>query len=298
MRTASFAAIGTTARIAVTDDSALGFARDELARRLALLDASCSRFRPKSELSRANERAGRLVVLSPLLAELVAVALAAARSTCGLVDPTLGRAMRAAGYDRTFALVRARGRWTVAEPHPGQWADVRLDGRTLRAPRGVELDLGATAKAWAADDAAGAIAVATGAGVLVSLGGDIAVAGTAPDGGWPVRIADDHAAPSRGDPVVAIEDGGLATSSTTVRRWDTTEGEAHHLLDPVTGRPAAGHWRTVTVAASTCVGANVAATAAIVLSRSARPWLDRHRLPARLVARDGRVTTTSGWPET
>jgi thiamine biosynthesis lipoprotein len=293
---ASFPALGTTATVVVTDDHALAFARDELARRLELLDAACSRFRPDSELSRANERAGTPIELSPLLAELVAVALAAARTSGGLVDPTLGRALRAAGYDRTFAQVRVRDRWTVGIAHPGRWSDVRLDRHSLRAPRGVELDLGATAKAWAADDAANAIAVAIGAGVLVSLGGDIAVAGTTPVGGWPVRITDDHTAPSESDPVVAIAAGGLATSSTTVRRWPTTDGEAHHVLDPATGRPAAGRWRTVSVAASTCVGANVAATASIVLSEHACRWLDCLRLPARLVAGDGRVTTTRGWP--
>lgn len=291
----SFPAIGTTASIVVTEEAALVPGRDELARRLALLDATCSRFRPDSELSRANKGAGRPIELSPLLAELVALALAAARATGGVVDPTLGRALRAVGYDRRFALVRGRDRWTVTKPDPGRWADIRLDGRTLLAPHGVELDLGSTAKAWAADDAAREVARATGAGVLVSLGGDVAVAGAAPEGGWPVRVTDDHTAPTQADPVVAIADGGLATSSTTVRRWRTSDGEAHHLLDPATGRPVAGRWRTATVAASTCVGANVAATAAIVLSEHAQAWLDGRQLPARLVGRDGRVTTTAAW---
>ena len=295
MYRASFPAIGTTASIVVTDEAVLISGRHELERRLALLDATCSRFRSDSELSRANEQAGRPVELSPLLAELVALALAAARATGGLVDPTLGRALRAAGYDRTFDLVRRRDRWTVAKPHPGRWADVRLNGRTLRAPHGVELDLGATAKAWAADDAACAIARSTGTGVLVSLGGDVAVAGGAPEGGWPVRVTDDHTAPKQDDPVVAIGDGGLATSSTTVRQWQTTGGEAHHLLDPATGCPVLGHWRTATVAASTCVGANVAATAAIVLSDRAEEWLESRHLPARLIGRNGRVATTACW---
>jgi len=294
MRAASFPAIGTTARVVVTDGSALGYARAELARRLELLDVTCSRFRSDSELSRMNARAGRPVEISPLLTCLVSVALTAARSSHGLVDPTLGSALRAVGYDRRFALVRERETWTVVKPPPGRWHDVDLDGQTLRAPDGVELDLGATAKAWAADDAATAIGAATGAGVLVSLGGDIAVAG-APRGGWPVQVADDHARPSDDDPVVAIENGGLATSSKTVRRWATNDGEAHHLLNPATGRPADGCWRTVSVAASTCVDANVAATASILLSDQAPQWLDQQGLPARLVALDGSVTYTGGW---
>ena len=164
----------------------------------------------------------------------------------------------------------------------------------MRTPSGVELDLGATAKAWASDHAARTIAEQTGCGVLVSLGGDIAVAG---DTTWPIRIAEDHTAPLDGHgPVVSIESGGLATSSTTVRRWRTDEGEAHHVLDPSTGRPATSCWRTVSVAAATCLAANVAATAAIVLSRSATCWLEDRRLPARLVSADGEVEVVGGWP--
>jgi thiamine biosynthesis lipoprotein len=172
------------------------------------------------------------------------------------------------------------------------------DERLLLVPDGVELDLGATAKAWAADRAAHRIAAAAGTGVLVSLGGDVAVAGAAPNGGWPVRIADDHAAPLESPgPVVAISSGGLATSSTVVRRWPTDEGEAHHILDPRTGRPAVTPWRAVSVAAASCVDANVASTTAIVLGEPALEWLAARELPARVVRRDGSVATVGGWPE-
>jgi thiamine biosynthesis lipoprotein len=177
--------------------------------------------------------------------------------------------------------------------------NVRLDDeqRMLLVPKGVELDLGATAKALAADDAARAIAASLGAGVLISLGGDIAVAGPGPDEGWSVRIADDHAAPL-GDPgpTVAIVNGGLATSSTSVRRWQTDRGEAHHILDPHTGLPAVTPWRTVTVAAANCVEANVAATAALVLGAEAVGFLADAGLPARLVRHDDSVVHVAGWP--
>lgn len=300
MRSTSFPALGTTALLALTEDDALAEAEGLLRAELERLDLACSRFRD-SELTRANARAGRLLTVSPLLAELVDVALAAAAATDGLVDPTVGSALRAAGYDRAFALVRARNGWTVApvQRRAAQWREVELDARrsTLRTPAGVELDLGATAKAWAADRAAGELAAQTGSGVLVSLGGDVAVAGAPPPGGWAVRLADDHASPLAGPgPVVAIESGGLATSSTTVRRWRTDDGDAHHLIDPATGRPASSVWRTASVAAASCADANVAATAAILLSESAPAWLDARALPARLVRDDGRVTTTGGWP--
>jgi thiamine biosynthesis lipoprotein len=300
VRATSFSALGTTATIAVTDDEALDVARTRLRVHLELLDHTCSRFRPDSELQCANARSGRAVAISPLLAELIAVALAAAETSASRVDPTLARSLRAAGYDRTFSLVRARETWTVEQRRaPAEdWRGIELDATrlTLRTPPGIELDLGATAKAWASDHAAHAIARETGCGVLVSLGGDIAVAGGPPVGGWPVQIAEDHAAPAGSGPVVSIESGGLATSTTTVRRWHVEGGDAHHVLDPSTGRPATGCWRTASVAAASCVEANVAATAAIVLSHSAAGWLDDRQLPGRLVSTSGDVVLTGGWP--
>jgi thiamine biosynthesis lipoprotein len=297
--TASFPALGTTAVVAVTDPGALADARAILAAHLDAVDLACSRFRPDSELALLN--AGALTDVSKLLFRSVCVALGAAAATGGLVDPTLGANLRAAGYDRTFALVRARDGWQISHcVRDSSWIDVRLDDerRAVGLPRGLELDLGATAKALAADDAARAIAEATDGGALVCLGGDLAVHGDIPPGGWPVLIADDHAAPLGGDgPVVSISSGGLATSGTAVRRWRTDEGEAHHILDPRTGAPARTSWRTVTVAAESCVDANTAATAAVVLGDRALEWLDERRLPARLVRNDGAVFTAAGWPE-
>lgn len=297
----SFRALGTTATVVVTESTSLATAAELLRERLEAVDRACSRFRADSELTWVNAHAGTAVSVSPLLARAIRCALNAARASAGCVDPTLGSQLRAAGYDRTFALVRERGTWRIAAATPSaraSWPDVRLDEhRTLFVPEGVELDLGATAKALAADDAACAIAASIEAGVLVSLGGDIAVAGPGPVGGWSVRIADDHAAPpAEGDPTVAIATGGLATSSTSVRRWQTDRGEAHHILDPRTGLPVATPWRTVTVAAANCVDANVAATAAFVLGTEAVKRLAAARLPARLVRRDGSVTRVAGWP--
>lgn len=247
-----------------------------------------------------NACAGSAVNVGSLFARSLAVALRAARVSEGLVDPTLGGHLRRAGYDRTFALMRARRSWTVRfSPATPSWEDVELDEArgVVRVPAGVELDLGATAKALAADDAARLIVSTLGCGALVSLGGDLAVGGPSPTGGWPVRIADDHEAPLAGPgPVVGVAAGGLATSSTAVRRWATNLGEFHHVIDPRTGRPAATPWRTVSVAAATCVDANVAATAAIVLGDGALRWLGDRGLPARAVLHDGSVKTVAEWP--
>jgi thiamine biosynthesis lipoprotein len=174
---------------------------------------------------------------------------------------------------------------------------VQLDRRrlTVRLAAGTVLDLGATAKALAADRAARRAGAAVAPhGVLVSLGGDIATAGNPPGGGWPVGIDDDHAAQDVAT-TVALQSGGLATSTTTQRRWRRGGREMHHILDPFTGLPATGLWRTVTVAADTCVAANIATTGAILMGEHAPYWLTREGLPARLVRADGTVVGTCGW---
>jgi thiamine biosynthesis lipoprotein len=295
--TASWTGLGTTASVYVTDPVALDDARAAVEDELASIDLACSRFRDDSELSRVNAAAGRPTRIGPLLCEAIAVALRAARLTEGMVDPTIGEALVLAGYDRDFAaLAPAVGPVRTARV-PG-WRAVRLDRmrRLLTMPGGVRLDLGATAKALAADRAAAAAAAACPArGVLVNLGGDIAVAGPAPYGGWTVRVADDHrAAPDAPGQTLTIRSGGLATSSTTVRRWGAGR---HHIIDPRTGAPAAACWRTASVAAASCVDANTASTAAIVLGPAAEAWLAERRLPARLVARDGVIAVVGGWPQ-
>jgi thiamine biosynthesis lipoprotein len=303
--TMTFSAIGTTAVVVVTDPAAALAARSIVEGLVADLDVACSRFREDSELSAVNRNAGTPVAASPLLLDAVETALRAARLTEGRVSPTVGTAMRVIGYDRDFSKIAdAHGTGDGLapviriSPVPG-WRMVFVDRATgsVYVPRGVELDLGATAKALCADRAARAASIATGSGVLVSLGGDIAVAGTPPDGGWVVRVTDDHAAGNDAPgQTVAIISGGLATSSTTVRRWAGGAGAMHHIVDPSTGAPAEGGWRTVSVAAGTCVDANIASTASIILGPSAPLWLEERGLAARLVADDGAVRRVAGWP--
>jgi thiamine biosynthesis lipoprotein len=296
---ASWAALGTTASVLVTDPARLNRASSAVARELDAIDRACSRFREDSELVAVNRAAGRPVRVGELLVEAVEGALRAAELTDGDVDPTVGRALRLAGYDRDFAAIRDDGP-RVSVVHAPRWRTVHVD-RTrglVRVVHGVELDLGATAKALAADRAARVASGCVDAGVLVSLGGDIAVCGTHPSGGWPIRVSDDHAAhPDAPGAAVAITAGGLATSSITVRRWRRAGQALHHILDPRTGLPAPVVWRTVSVAAGSCLDANIATTAAIVRGASAPRWLAGLGLPARLVALDGTVLRVGAWPE-
>jgi FAD:protein FMN transferase len=299
-RTASFPALGTTALVAVDPPARLAEAEEILRAELTAIDLACSRFRDDSELAALNAAGGRETPVSALLREAVATALRAAEITGGDVDPTVGRAMGAIGYDRDFRLIcgpRPGVRVTIA-PAPG-WRTIRIDEArgTITVPEGVRLDLGATAKALAADRAARAVHEATGAAALVSLGGDIALQGEASPGGWPVRVTDDHRALDGEGETVSLRDGGLATSSTTVRRWGAPGDARHHIVDPRRGAPADEVWRTVSVAAGSCVDANIASTAAIVRGAGSPAWLASLGLPARLVAPDGAVTRVAGWPE-
>jgi FAD:protein FMN transferase len=310
----TFDVFGTTAVLLVAQHEPVGPAGGPSAARarsiadseLAAVDLACSRFRPDSELVALNKAAGGGPrAISAVFADLLATALRAAKLTGGDVDPTCGRALAGLGYDRDFGEIQAGGdappRLTgPVGPVPG-WRRVHLDraGRRAWLDRGVQLDLGATAKARAADRCAGKIAAELGCGVLVSLGGDIAVAGPPPAEGWRVRVTDDHAAPATAPgQTVTITSGGLATSSTTVRTWKLGGRQVHHIIDPATGEPARSCWRTVSVAAGNCTDANTASTAAIIRGPAALDWLHDIGLPARLVRHDGSVETTAGWPRT
>ncbi len=296
---ATFDALGTTAVIVTAHQHGLDRAVDAVRDEIDLIDRTCSRFRPDSELERINAAGGRAIAVSTAFLDALDVALDAARWTDGAVDPTIGSALRLLGYDRTFDEVHPGAPVARFERVEGwQVVDVDRARHTVRVPAGVRLDLGATAKALAADRAAAAAADRADCGVLVALGGDIACSGEAPEDGWLVKVAEWQGAdPDGPGQTVVIRDGGLATSSTTVRRWRRGDADVHHLIDPVTGRPASEHWRTVTVAAGSCVQANIATTAMIVRGASAMDWLLSLGVPARLIRADGTVDLVGGWPQ-
>jgi len=289
----------TRVELVVTEPGALVVATAILHDQLCRVDQVANRFRRDSELNTLHDaaRSGSAVPVSAALLEALVVALRAAALSNGAVDPTVGAAMCRLGYDRDFSLVAPGVEGSLPEPCPVPgWRSVTVDaGRSLVAmPPGTVLDLGATAKAWAADRASEAIATRLGCGVLVSLGGDVAVHG-APPGGFRVGLADVCGDPSSST-TVAISSGGLATSGIGSRHWSLGGDQVHHLLDPGTGLPVDPYWRTVTVAAGSCVDANTASTSAMIKGGSAIDWLEERKLPARLVGLDGSATTIAGWP--
>lgn len=298
----SVRAIGTNAAVAVSEPWAADLAETLLLDELRALDAACSRFRPDSEIWRLYRSAGSPVLVSELLFDVVRAACAVAADTGGAVDPTVGGALEVLGYDRDFSLLGGDDASLETEPVPVPvpgWWTVELDEarHTIRLAPGVRLDVGSSAKAWAADRIASAVADRTGVGALVSLGGDVSIAGPVPAGGWPVGIAVDSATTlDEADVVVALSGGGMASSSPRTRAWTRGGRQVHHIVDPRTGDCASDHWRLVTVAAPTCGEANALSTAAVVWGPDAVGELVHRGHPARLVSHDGVVTALNGWP--
>lgn len=281
----------TRARLVVTDPSVLDDARGLCEGVLSTVGAVASRFDPTSELSALPDD-GRPHGLSPLLADLVAEALGAAAATGGAVDPTVGATLVDLGYDRDIALLTDTHRPTARVRRVRGWQTVRLVDDVLTVPAGVLLDLGATAKASAADRCARAVAARFGGGALVSLGGDIATAGAGPRDGWQVEVRD---LPTDAPEQITLPPGAaVCTSSTRRRTWQRCGEPQHHLIDPRTSRPVTGTWAAVTVVARTCLAANTASTAAVVLGPDA-DWLPRTGLPARALAADGRTVRFGSW---
>ena len=295
----SFSIWSTSVVFGVTEPRRLTAARAILDQVLADVEQAASRFRPGTEILQVNKLAGQgPLPISPMLADLVAHALWAADVTDGACDPTVADALVALGYDRDFDEIDA-GAPANARPTPGT-AGILLDPerRALLLPAGTHLDLGATAKARAADMAAVAIAEQLETGVLVDIGGDLRAAGPPPPGGWRVGITASARNPLGViEEVVAITAGGVASSSSVVRSWTAGDDRRHHIVDPRTGSSATTSFSLVTVAAPTCVEANAFSTAAVVWGENALFELPQRGLVARLVRHDGTVERIGGWPE-
>lgn len=286
-------------RLTVDDPACLPRARLRLEELMADVGQAANRFDPDSDISRINAHAGQLVSVGSRTIALVDAALDAAALTGGAVDPTVGLHVAHSGYADDIEQIRGRLVAIPADdaappPRQADWTRVQMNHelRQIGVPHGIALDLGATAKSFTADLASLELAAALGTGVLVEIGGDLSVSGPR-IGGWTVAVSESPDSPRQ---FVTIGRGGVATSSTTARRWRTQGGDRHHIIDPRTGLSATGPWRTVTVWSSTALQANTASTAAIVLGDEAEAYLNEMELSGRLIGHDGTVVTTGGWP--
>ncbi|MFF0498739.1 FAD:protein FMN transferase [Nocardia aobensis] len=303
----TFPAIGTSVVVVCTDARELARAADLVRARLDDLDRAASRFRADSELAVINSRsaewarAGRSeqvrIPVGSTLGSCLRAAMRTQRLTSGLVSASLGAALIACGYDDDLDAVRARGDVgpPALDPLSIPLRHMIFDeqrGEVALSP-GTVLDLGASAKAWAADTIAAELAASGPGGYLVNLGGDIAVAGTGPPQGWSIGVRDWNNAVVQ---VVTSTGQAFATSSTRLRTWVRGGIRRHHIIDPRTGRSARTRWAQVTCAGPDAVQANAASTAAIILDDQAPRWLTDRGVPACLMTVDHEVVTTPGWP--
>jgi thiamine biosynthesis lipoprotein len=238
-----------------------------------------SRFIDDSELNRVNASAGRLVSVSPVFAETLRIALSAAAETDGLVVPSVGAALEAAGYTRDFSLLDPDPE-PAGAARPAVSGSVVVLGRFVRVAAGVQLDLNGVVKSRTVDEA---LALLPPPG-FVSAGGDLAAHGE-----LTVALPD-------GD-VVSLRRGALATSGTVKRNWVRGGVVQHHLIDPRTGRPAATRWAQVTACGATCLAADVAAKAGFLLDADGPGWLDDRGIPARFIDRSGHATVNRVWSD-
>jgi len=271
----TFPAMGTS--VQAWSDSETGLRRTRAW--FAEVEASATRFSAWSELSRLNDDPTNPTVVSPLLARILGAAWMVRDLTDGLVDPAVGDDVIRWGYDRTFDDL-GRAAVPTAPASRGVWD---IDARLVRRTEGTRLDLGGVAKGWAAD-----AAVEAGYASVVSAGGDIRSAH--PD--TEVRILGPD------EDVVAVVGLGrraLATSSTARRTWETTDGRAHHLIDPRTGDPARSPVVSASAVTATAALAEGAAKAILIHGvdglawADAQPWIDG----AVVVWEDGSVYATA-----
>ena len=261
------------------------------------IEAELSRFRPESGLSRLNAAAGGgPQAVSGTLRTVLGLALAAARDSGGIFDPTVLGPLRSAGYERSFENL-ATGTESAAGGCTGNnagaqlgWQQVELDTArgTVGLPAGVGIDLGGIAKGWAVDRAAEMLGAWSAA--LVDAGGDIR-ASAAPGGEpWPIAIEDPFDN-TRDLGIIRLAEGAVATSSVGRRRWQRDGQMMHHLIDPRTGEPSRSDLHTVTAIAPTTVDAELAAKIALILgSREGQVYLEARGLSGLLVSHDGRQT--------
>ena len=288
---------GMSGSLATEDERQMDDATKRLWYWLDAFDVACNRFRDDSEVSLLNESRGATTPIGATLEMAITAALRAAEATGDLVDPTVLPALLALGYDRDFDELAdgASILEHVAVPAMGVTA-IHLDlvEHTVTLDPPCQLDLGASAKALVVDLVAND--VADSGGVVVELGGDVAVRGEGPDGPWTIGVSDRLILDGH-EARVAFRHGGIATSSTASRTWRVGERTVNHIVDPRTGRCARGLYTTATVSASDCVLANAYATAALLWNEEASYHIAQAGWSARLVHRDGSLEFVGGWPD-
>jgi FAD:protein FMN transferase len=237
----------------------------------ARIEAKFSRYRDGNIVHAINHSEGAAVSVDAETARLLRYAGQCYELTEGRFDVTSGVLRRAWKFDGGTA-IPDRALIQSLRKRIG-WHRVEFDGTRIRLEPGMELDLGGIGKEYAADKVAEALAAASGAAVMVNLGGDIrAIAGASSREPWRIGIEDPwHETGAVGQ--VELAEGGVATSG-DARRFCYVDGvRLGHILDPRTGWPVVGAPRSVTVVGSTCTEAGFLATAAMLRGADAESFL-------------------------
>lgn len=270
---------------------------DSLEGRLHGLEHAWSRFLPNSELSRLNHRSGEPVEVSDDMRELVATMVRGHRLTQGAFDPTLMPALVAEGYASSLVTPERTTVLPEGAALRGKPTEILVDQNTVVLPRGTTVDSGGVGKGLAADMVAREARERGVLGVLVDVGGDIAVWGESPRGdAWRVQIEDPHDA-TKGLSVIDLVNQGIATSTTVKRRFEVHGRLTHHLIDPRTLQSAVSDTVQASVVAENAAVAEMFTKVAFVHSHQALFRLaNRERFEAACVLTSGEFVTTKGWP--
>ena len=262
-------------------------------------ETAVSRFSPLSELSRVSKDVGDHVVSEDLTDYLESAALGMFLSG-GLLDPCIGDALVGLGYDKDFDTLSESSLMTkLPRRRFGEAVSINGESHVFTVRQPCVVDLGATAKARCADLIVRRVLEdGAASGVIIGLGGDLSLAGVAPEDGWPVAIATSAKSTNHGEThrSLSVFGGGVATSSTEVRRWAAGGSEHHHVINPATGQSAVSPWRLVTVLAPSCLEANIAATTAHLQGDSAPQVLADGGFGAFLVSYEGEAIEVGFWP--
>ena len=287
-----FTTWGVSGTLVVDNENYAALAEETLWRWIAAGDHAVNRFLPTSEVNAINADPRSTHDVSDEFIAFFDAALESYDVSEGLCTPTVLDALEAWGYDADIDVVQREGRSVPLTVSPAvSFTTVALDRNARRlSPNGVRLDFGASAKAFVADQVAREVGRHTP--VLVELGGDVAVGGAVRP--WSVGVAED--AEHIGAPI-GITSGGVATSSTLVRNWSSGTARAHHIIDPRTGAPVISTWRTVSVAADSCLTANALSTASLLWGEEALYYVTQAGWSARFVDHDGKVLCVGGWPQ-
>lgn len=256
------------------DDDSLKFAINQVPNWFAEIEARVSRFKPSSELTQINKGSNETYEISPVLLDLINNALASARMTDGIFDPTVLNSLILVGYNRSFSedhrtsgatkeqISSVNRQASTVTGNRGTFEGYKLleidpERKVLSLPRGLGLDLGGIAKGWIVDQSLKRLKnIGSNSEICINAGGDLNL--FLPEGSEPWEIDVQNPFNLRKDlGYMNIEGGSVATSSILKRSWFSGGTFCHHIIDPRTGLPSCSNVVAATVVAPTAAEAEV-----------------------------------------